>query len=65
MAHKHHPEGNLVWPSVAFNTAVDNHGSDEDANAKISKTLYTGEERGLALLFSPTLQKRSVSSHSS
>ncbi len=42
-----------TWPSVAvaFNAAVDNHGSDEDANAKISKTLYTGEERGLALLF--------------
>jgi hypothetical protein len=28
---------NLVWPSVAvaFNAAID-HGSDEDANAKIS-----------------------------
>jgi hypothetical protein len=53
MAHKCHPEGNLVWPSVAvaFNTAVDNHRSHEDANAKISKILYTEEERGLALLF--------------
>ena len=51
MAHKQ-PE-NLVWPSVtiAFNMAVDNHRSNEDANTKISKILYTEEERGLALLF--------------
>ena len=37
--------------ALAFNTAVDNHKSNEDMNMKISKILYMEEEQGLALLF--------------